>query len=211
MFTHYLNNPDYDLAHSYVIGDRITDMQLAKNLGCKGIWLNNDPNLGAGEMADKIAALHEAGTIALETRDWRSIYEFLRPQRTEALLTAAGCVDCVHALVLGNGIDLVCAMVLSGCPAAVCLKQVVNMPEAEHELVLVPEPARLGTPDVLVRCVRRALKPQGRAVFGIAASPQMTLSITRRLRLNGFRNVRTTAYAGFDVVSAQIPGHRGRA
>jgi hypothetical protein len=132
-------------------------------------------------------------------------------QRTEALLTAAGCVDCVHALVLGNGIDLVCAMVRSGCPAAVCLKQVVNMPEAEHELVLVPEPARLGTPDVVVRGVRRALKPQGRAVFGIAASPQMTLSITRRLRLNGFRNVRTTAYAGFDVVSAQIPGHRGRA
>lgn len=83
MFSHYLNNPDYDLANSYVIGDRITDMQLAKNLGCKGIWLNNDATLGAGEIAGKVAVLHEAGTIALETRDWRSIYEFLQPrQRT---------------------------------------------------------------------------------------------------------------------------------
>ena len=44
MFTKYINNPDYDLTNSYVIGDRITDVQLAKNLGCKAIWLNNDPN-----------------------------------------------------------------------------------------------------------------------------------------------------------------------
>lgn len=35
MLTRYLNNPDYDIAHSFVIGDRITDMQLAKNLGVK--------------------------------------------------------------------------------------------------------------------------------------------------------------------------------
>ena len=37
MFTNYLNNPDYDIPGSYVIGDRITDVQLAKNLGCKAI------------------------------------------------------------------------------------------------------------------------------------------------------------------------------
>ena len=46
MFTDYLNNADYDIPNSYVIGDRITDMQLAKNLGCKGIWINNDAALG---------------------------------------------------------------------------------------------------------------------------------------------------------------------
>ena len=40
MVTKYLNNPEYDIAASYVIGDRITDIQLAKNMGCKGIWLN---------------------------------------------------------------------------------------------------------------------------------------------------------------------------
>lgn len=37
MFTKYLNSAEYDMANSFVIGDRITDVQLAKNLGCKAI------------------------------------------------------------------------------------------------------------------------------------------------------------------------------
>ena len=41
LLTKYLNTNDYDLANSFVIGDRITDMQLAKNLNCKGLWLNS--------------------------------------------------------------------------------------------------------------------------------------------------------------------------
>ena len=76
MLTQYLNNPEYDIANSYVIGDRITDVQLAKNLGCKAIWLNNDPNLGAGEIKDKVAELRPV--IALETTRWSAIYEFLK-------------------------------------------------------------------------------------------------------------------------------------
>ena len=76
MLTTYLNNPDYDMAGSFVIGDRITDIQLAKNLGCKGIWLNNDPNLGTAEISDDSKKL--ASTIALETTDWKKIYELLR-------------------------------------------------------------------------------------------------------------------------------------
>ena len=76
MVTQYLNNPDYDIANSFVIGDRITDIQLAKNMGCHGIWLNNDAALGAGEISDKVAALQDA--IALETTEWGKIYEFLK-------------------------------------------------------------------------------------------------------------------------------------
>lgn len=76
MLTKYLNNPDYDLAHSFVIGDRITDVQLAKNLGCKAIWLNNDPALGGAEVSDSAAELREA--IALETSEWSKIYEFFK-------------------------------------------------------------------------------------------------------------------------------------
>jgi imidazoleglycerol-phosphate dehydratase/histidinol-phosphatase len=76
MFTKYVNNPAYDLADSYVIGDRITDVQLAKNLGCKAIWLNNDPGLGAGEIKDSLQAL--LPVIALETTSWKKIYEFLK-------------------------------------------------------------------------------------------------------------------------------------
>ncbi|OQP43151.1 bifunctional imidazole glycerol-phosphate dehydratase/histidinol phosphatase [Niastella yeongjuensis] len=76
MLTQYLNNPAYDIANSYVIGDRITDVQLAKNLGCKAIWLNQDPNLGAGEIQDKVAELRPV--IALESTHWSTIYEYLK-------------------------------------------------------------------------------------------------------------------------------------
>ncbi|MBO9561813.1 MAG: bifunctional histidinol-phosphatase/imidazoleglycerol-phosphate dehydratase HisB [Niastella sp.] len=76
MLTQYLNNPNYDIANSYVIGDRITDVQLAKNMGCKAIWLNNDSSLGAGEIKDKVAELQPV--IALETTKWSDIYTYLR-------------------------------------------------------------------------------------------------------------------------------------
>lgn len=77
MFGKYMNNPQYDLANSYVIGDRITDILVSKNLGCKGIWINNDANLGAAEIQDQVTELR-ATTIALETTKWKKIYEFLK-------------------------------------------------------------------------------------------------------------------------------------
>ena len=77
MLTEYLTNPVYDIANSYVIGDRITDIQLAKNLGCKGIWLNIDPSLGGGEIKDKVDELRKT-TIVLETIDWKEIYSYLK-------------------------------------------------------------------------------------------------------------------------------------
>ena len=77
MFTEYLNNDQYDIPNSYVIGDRITDIQLAKNLKCKGIWLNNDPNLGGTEIKDNREELRK-NTVALETIHWSEIYSFLK-------------------------------------------------------------------------------------------------------------------------------------
>lgn len=38
----YMDNPDYDLAHSYVIGDRETDAQFARNIGCQSLILGRD-------------------------------------------------------------------------------------------------------------------------------------------------------------------------
>ena len=81
MFTQYLNNDAYDIPNSYVIGDRITDVQLAKNLGCKAIWIKNDSSLGGAEVKDVRAELDKV--ILLETTLWQSIYEFLKlGQRT---------------------------------------------------------------------------------------------------------------------------------
>ena len=42
MLTEYIDNPAYDMANSYVIGDRETDAQLAENLGCKSLILGKD-------------------------------------------------------------------------------------------------------------------------------------------------------------------------
>src|ERR1700753_4114735 len=67
MLTKYIDNEDYDLENSFVIGDRITDVQLAKNLGCKAIWLNNDAALGGAEISDQRKDLDPV--IALETPD----------------------------------------------------------------------------------------------------------------------------------------------
>jgi imidazoleglycerol-phosphate dehydratase/histidinol-phosphatase len=81
MLTKYVNTTEYNLAKSFVIGDRITDMQLAKNLGCKGCWLNNDPDLGATEIDSTIDDLRKE-VIVLESPNWKDIYEFLKlPQR----------------------------------------------------------------------------------------------------------------------------------
>lgn len=75
MLTGYMNNPDYDLKNSFVIGDRITDVQLAANLGCRAIWLNNGSMKGSSEVLDSETHLRES--IALETMDWREIHAFL--------------------------------------------------------------------------------------------------------------------------------------
>lgn len=76
MLQQYLNNPGYDIANSFVIGDRITDVQLAKNLACKAIWLNVDPDLGGDEINDQRKELEKV--VALETTAWKAIYEFLK-------------------------------------------------------------------------------------------------------------------------------------
>jgi imidazoleglycerol-phosphate dehydratase/histidinol-phosphatase len=83
MLTQYMDEEQYDLANSFVIGDRITDVQLAKNLGCRAIWLNNEPNLGAAEINDKISELRSV--IALETSEWSEIYQFLRQGLREVI------------------------------------------------------------------------------------------------------------------------------
>ncbi len=77
MLTKFINNPDYDLVNSFVIGDRITDMQLAKNLGCKGCWLNNDAGLGAAEINSTVDELRR-DVIILESPEWKNIYNLLK-------------------------------------------------------------------------------------------------------------------------------------
>ena len=75
LLTKYFSE-DYDLTNSYIIGDRLTDIELAKNLGARGIFINNNTNLGTDEVTVSNNELQQY--IALETNDWEAIYEFLK-------------------------------------------------------------------------------------------------------------------------------------
>jgi len=72
----YLNDPKYDIENSFVIGDRITDVLLAQNIGCKAIFINNNTYLGAHEVSETIEDLQPV--IELDTTSWKDIYEFLK-------------------------------------------------------------------------------------------------------------------------------------
>lgn len=69
MLTDYIGNDAYDLAGSFVIGDRATDVELAYNLGCRAILLQPDMAILAGTGLEQVCAL--------ATTDWDRIAEFL--------------------------------------------------------------------------------------------------------------------------------------
>ncbi|MBT8384095.1 MAG: histidinol-phosphatase, partial [Bacteroidia bacterium] len=75
LLTKYFSK-EYDLNHSFVIGDRLTDMELAKNLGAKGIFINDNTNLGNDEITVEREDLEKY--IVLETNDWKRIYKYLK-------------------------------------------------------------------------------------------------------------------------------------
>lgn len=69
---------DYDLLNSYVIGDRLTDVQLAKNLNAKAILFNND--ITKDELSNQ--GINEE--LVLQTRDWMEVFAFLRAGERKA-------------------------------------------------------------------------------------------------------------------------------
>ena len=75
LLTKYFSDA-YDLKSSFVIGDRLTDMELAKNLNAKGIFINDQTNLGVDELQQGKKDLQVY--ISLETTNWKEIYEFLK-------------------------------------------------------------------------------------------------------------------------------------
>ncbi|MEO6838377.1 MAG: bifunctional histidinol-phosphatase/imidazoleglycerol-phosphate dehydratase HisB [Ginsengibacter sp.] len=80
MLKHYFDKEKYDLKNSFVIGDRLTDVELAKNLGCHAFFINNFQELGTSEITVSKNELKDV--IALETQSWEDIYNFLKqPQR----------------------------------------------------------------------------------------------------------------------------------
>lgn len=78
MLEKFLHNPEYDLANSFVIGDRPTDVELAKNLGCRAIFLNDNVQLLKPVAEGGQAACEGLLQVcALATTDWDKVAEFL--------------------------------------------------------------------------------------------------------------------------------------
>ncbi len=75
MLNKYIYSKNYDIKNSFVIGDRFSDMQLAKNLGCKGILISPDKNLEKG----KVNGSDLEETIVLRSTKWKEIYTHLKP------------------------------------------------------------------------------------------------------------------------------------
>lgn len=69
LLTHYVKG-NYDLENSFVIGDRLTDVELAKNLTCQAIYMGDTP----------------VKEVALQTKNWREIYQFLSTQPRKATI-----------------------------------------------------------------------------------------------------------------------------
>ncbi|BEG98939.1 histidine biosynthesis bifunctional protein HisB [Bacteroides sedimenti] len=69
MMGKYLQEGAYDLAGSFVIGDRITDVQLAKNIGCKAIFMQDS--------TDELKRKGLEDVCVLVTADWDRVTEFL--------------------------------------------------------------------------------------------------------------------------------------
>ncbi|WP_185857498.1 bifunctional histidinol-phosphatase/imidazoleglycerol-phosphate dehydratase HisB [Blattabacterium cuenoti] len=91
MVSNYLKSDCYDLSKSFVIGDRLTDVLFAKNLGCKSIWIKDNhhyKNL-TKEEKDYSFNIDEKDlkkTISLKTDSWEKIYEYLSSIKTKKIV-----------------------------------------------------------------------------------------------------------------------------
>jgi len=95
MLTAYMDG-SYDLENSFVIGDRITDIELAKNLGAKGILIGEK-----ARQKDFPAYLQE--TLVYAGNNWKGIYEFLRKTERKAVVSRKTNETAIYIELMLNG------------------------------------------------------------------------------------------------------------
>ena len=126
----------------------------------------------------------------------------------DAILQFAEPLATDHVLVVAeHGLDLLCALIRQGCAAATCIRSTAKADAATHDLILIPDVATLSSLDHTVRVARRVLLPFGRVVIGVAGGPEngrVSLALARRLRLNGFRTIRSKMTSGLVLLRAEL-------
>lgn len=115
MFSNYLNQEDVDLPNSFVIGDRETDMELAQNLGCKGLGLGSDftseaaiPLVNWEEIAAYLFSIQRKAAVIRNTRETKISIELALDGRSQAAIsTGIGFFDhMLDQIAKHSGIDL---------------------------------------------------------------------------------------------------------
>jgi imidazoleglycerol-phosphate dehydratase/histidinol-phosphatase len=100
LLTHYFNE-SFDLEHSFVIGDRATDVELAKNLGAKGIFIH-----AAGHKYNVLPDENLMPHCATVVKNWEQIYKFLQSQKSRKAEVHRKTLEtdiCVSLLIDGSG------------------------------------------------------------------------------------------------------------
>ena len=101
MLAKYLENPNvYDMKNSFVIGDRATDIELAKNLGAKGIFIQP-----SDEQKAVLANKGLEADCALIAESWQAIYDFLKlpPRKAQVRRTTKETDICIELNLDGEG------------------------------------------------------------------------------------------------------------
>ncbi|CAL66731.1 bifunctional histidinol-phosphatase/imidazoleglycerol-phosphate dehydratase HisB [Christiangramia forsetii] len=74
----FIGNSDYDLKNSFMVGDRLTDIEFAMNFGGQGIFIDTHEDLAEDEVKNDKSEVERR--IALKTNSWKEVYEFLKLQ-----------------------------------------------------------------------------------------------------------------------------------
>ncbi len=113
MLLSYLDKSIYNIKESFVIGDRLTDIMLAKNLGCKSIWIKGNNNFENFTEEEKkyFYELYKKKlykTISLKTNKWKDIYEYLKNKNKKIEIYKRNTLETnitISLSLYGNGIN----------------------------------------------------------------------------------------------------------
>jgi hypothetical protein len=126
------------------------------------------------------------------------------PALLDPLLRLAGDLRNTRALIVADhALELMCGLLRRGCLAATTVRIGAKPDEADFDLVLIPYATAVGSDDELIRLARGCLMPNGRVIAG-ARNGREAIALARRLRLNGFTDIRSTTQPGRTLLRATL-------